>query len=249
VNLNRYWAAGTAPIFEIIAAIDPFHQRDQWGDLRSQMARRDRAGGRARRRARRRSGHRRRPAGCAGWSTRTAPRIPRCADRHGLPVRPAPRRTALRHAGNRSSPLRVISRPEHPPRRWSQLPRSLVRRQRGHGVGPPGSRAEPAGRGDASTVADWPRTPAVGRCPGSRRAQRRSGGRWQRAAGARLAGGGTAATVESLTFQHAADGAATLLAAAAAYERLARAADAMAAASGRLTSVDDGRLHISYGRW
>jgi hypothetical protein len=37
VNLNRYWAAGTAPIFEIIAALDPFHQRDQWGDLRSQL--------------------------------------------------------------------------------------------------------------------------------------------------------------------------------------------------------------------
>ena len=37
VNLDRYWAAGTAPIFEIIAPLDPFHQRDQWGDLRSQL--------------------------------------------------------------------------------------------------------------------------------------------------------------------------------------------------------------------
>jgi pimeloyl-ACP methyl ester carboxylesterase len=36
-NLNRYWAAGTAPIFEIIAALDPFHQRDRWGDLGSQL--------------------------------------------------------------------------------------------------------------------------------------------------------------------------------------------------------------------
>lgn len=56
-------------------------------------------------------------------------------------------------------------------------------------------------------------------------------------------------TAESLAFQHGADGAGTLLAAAAAYERLARAADAMVAAGGRLASVDDGRLHISYGRW
>ncbi len=53
-------------------------------------------------------------------------------------------------------------------------------------------------------------------------------------------------TVEALTFQHAADGAATLLEATAAYLRLARAADAMAAAGGRLVHVDDGRLHISY---
>ena len=36
-NLIRYWAAGTAPIFEIIAALDPFHRRDQWSDLRSQL--------------------------------------------------------------------------------------------------------------------------------------------------------------------------------------------------------------------
>jgi hypothetical protein len=37
VNLDRYSAADTAPIFEIIAAVDAFHQRDQWSDLRSQL--------------------------------------------------------------------------------------------------------------------------------------------------------------------------------------------------------------------
>jgi pimeloyl-ACP methyl ester carboxylesterase len=36
-NLMRYWAAGTAPIFEIIAARDPFHRPEQWGDLRAQF--------------------------------------------------------------------------------------------------------------------------------------------------------------------------------------------------------------------
>jgi hypothetical protein len=55
-------------------------------------------------------------------------------------------------------------------------------------------------------------------------------------------------TAESLAFQHAADGAETLLAAAAAYQRLARAADAMVAVGGRLTCVDDGRLDIAYDR-
>lgn len=55
-------------------------------------------------------------------------------------------------------------------------------------------------------------------------------------------------THEALTFQHAADGAATLLEAAAAYERIARAADAMAAAGGRLVAADDGLLHIGYDR-
>lgn len=53
-------------------------------------------------------------------------------------------------------------------------------------------------------------------------------------------------TCEALTFQHAADGAETLLQAAAAYERLARAAEEMAAAGGRLVSADDGLLDISY---
>jgi pimeloyl-ACP methyl ester carboxylesterase len=33
-DVNRYWGAGAAPVFEIIAALDPFHQRDEWGDLR-----------------------------------------------------------------------------------------------------------------------------------------------------------------------------------------------------------------------
>lgn len=55
-------------------------------------------------------------------------------------------------------------------------------------------------------------------------------------------------THEILTFQHAADGAVTLLQAAAAYERLAGAADAMTAAGGRLAGADDGFLHISYPR-
>jgi hypothetical protein len=37
VDPNRYRAAGSAPIFEIIAALDPFHQRNYWGDLRAQL--------------------------------------------------------------------------------------------------------------------------------------------------------------------------------------------------------------------
>jgi pimeloyl-ACP methyl ester carboxylesterase len=37
VDMNRLWAAGTAPIFEIIASLDPFHERNQWGDLRAQF--------------------------------------------------------------------------------------------------------------------------------------------------------------------------------------------------------------------
>lgn len=37
VNLDRYWAAGTAPIFEIIATLDPFHQQDQRRDLQSRL--------------------------------------------------------------------------------------------------------------------------------------------------------------------------------------------------------------------
>ncbi len=55
-------------------------------------------------------------------------------------------------------------------------------------------------------------------------------------------------TQETLTFQHAADGAGTLPQAAAAYERLARAADAMATAGGRLIGADDGLLHVAYER-
>lgn len=53
-------------------------------------------------------------------------------------------------------------------------------------------------------------------------------------------------TFESLPFEHGADGASTLLQAAAAYERLAWAADAMTAAGGHLVDADDGFLHISY---
>jgi pimeloyl-ACP methyl ester carboxylesterase len=33
-DVDRYWGAGNAPVFEVIAAQDPFHQRDEWGDLR-----------------------------------------------------------------------------------------------------------------------------------------------------------------------------------------------------------------------
>jgi hypothetical protein len=55
-------------------------------------------------------------------------------------------------------------------------------------------------------------------------------------------------TQETLMFQHAADGACTLLQAAGAYERLARAADAMAAVGGRLIGADDGLLHVAYDR-
>ncbi|BBZ43561.1 alpha/beta fold hydrolase [Mycobacterium parmense] len=34
-DVARYWGAGNAPVFEIIAALDPFHKRDEWGDLRA----------------------------------------------------------------------------------------------------------------------------------------------------------------------------------------------------------------------
>lgn len=53
-------------------------------------------------------------------------------------------------------------------------------------------------------------------------------------------------THEVLTFEHAADGATTLLHAAAAYERLAGAADAMAATGGRLVGSDAGLLEVRY---
>jgi pimeloyl-ACP methyl ester carboxylesterase len=36
-RLSRYWTAGTVPIFEIIAEYDPFHPKDQWGLLRSEL--------------------------------------------------------------------------------------------------------------------------------------------------------------------------------------------------------------------
>jgi hypothetical protein len=54
-------------------------------------------------------------------------------------------------------------------------------------------------------------------------------------------------TLESLSFLHGADRATTLPSAAAAYRRLAAAAEAMLAAGGRLCGVDDGLLHIAYG--
>lgn len=59
-------------------------------------------------------------------------------------------------------------------------------------------------------------------------------------------GGALVRVIEVLTFQHAADGAATLLEAAAAYDRLAKAAEAMAAVGGRLIGTDDGMLHVRY---
>lgn len=34
-DVARYWGAGDAPVFEIIAALDPFHRRDEWGDMRA----------------------------------------------------------------------------------------------------------------------------------------------------------------------------------------------------------------------
>ena len=54
-------------------------------------------------------------------------------------------------------------------------------------------------------------------------------------------------TLEPLTFQHGADRAASLPSAAAAYRRLASVAEAMQGAGGRLSCVDDGFLHVTYG--
>ena len=54
-------------------------------------------------------------------------------------------------------------------------------------------------------------------------------------------------TREVLTFQHAADGATTLAQAGAAYARLAHAAEALAAAGGRLGGVDDGFVQVDLG--
>ena len=34
-DVARSWGAGSAPVFEIITALDPFHRRDEWGDLRT----------------------------------------------------------------------------------------------------------------------------------------------------------------------------------------------------------------------
>lgn len=32
-----YWGAGGAPTLEIITEHDPFHARDEWGDLRAEL--------------------------------------------------------------------------------------------------------------------------------------------------------------------------------------------------------------------
>ena len=54
-------------------------------------------------------------------------------------------------------------------------------------------------------------------------------------------------TCEALLLSHAADRAGHLLQAAAAYRALARTADAMAAAGGRLSEADDGFVQVRYG--
>ncbi len=61
-----------------------------------------------------------------------------------------------------------------------------------------------------------------------------------------LTPGGLVRTAEVLAFLHGADRATTLPSAAAAYRRLAAAADAMARAGGRLEATDDGLLHVGY---
>ncbi len=55
-------------------------------------------------------------------------------------------------------------------------------------------------------------------------------------------------THEALAFHHTADGAGTLLQAAAAYDALAETVQAMAAVGGWLVSSDDGFLHVAYHR-
>lgn len=60
-------------------------------------------------------------------------------------------------------------------------------------------------------------------------------------------GGRLVRTAEAFSFLHSADRASTLLAAAAAYRRLADAVDLMVAQGGRLSAVDDGLLHVAYG--
>lgn len=57
---------------------------------------------------------------------------------------------------------------------------------------------------------------------------------------------GLVRTVEVLAFLHGADRARTLPAASAAYRRLARATEMMAASGGRLLGTDDGLLHVGY---
>jgi pimeloyl-ACP methyl ester carboxylesterase len=35
--IDHYWTAGTAPVLEILAEYDPFHPKDQWGQLQSEL--------------------------------------------------------------------------------------------------------------------------------------------------------------------------------------------------------------------
>lgn len=39
-DVDRYRGAGDAPVFEIIAALDPFHQRAEWADMRTRYGER-----------------------------------------------------------------------------------------------------------------------------------------------------------------------------------------------------------------
>lgn len=55
-------------------------------------------------------------------------------------------------------------------------------------------------------------------------------------------------TQEAVAFHHTADGAGTLLQAAAAYRALAGTIEAMASVGGRLVGSDDGFLHVAYRR-
>lgn len=36
IDLDRYWGAGSTAILELIAELDPFHQKQEWGDLRAE---------------------------------------------------------------------------------------------------------------------------------------------------------------------------------------------------------------------
>jgi pimeloyl-ACP methyl ester carboxylesterase len=35
--IERFWSAGAAPVLQILAEYDPFHPKDQWGDLRRRL--------------------------------------------------------------------------------------------------------------------------------------------------------------------------------------------------------------------
>ncbi len=61
-----------------------------------------------------------------------------------------------------------------------------------------------------------------------------------------VSGGALVRTAETLVSAYAADRASSLPEAAAAYERLARVADLMAAAGGHVVTVDDGFLEVAY---